>query len=150
MFRSFSFLLPAACSAWLVGCATTPPQPLPFELVGKGNAQYQGQFNPADRSIDVTIGKKLYTGFYVTSVTTSRSTDMGYPGFRPYGYGMGGWPRDIWTTTSNNTGKAYLKAADGDSLTCDFMFEGARLLGECQSVQGDTKYQMVADPTPAN
>jgi hypothetical protein len=138
----------------LAGCATTP-QPLPFDLVGKGSTVHRGLFKPADGSIDVRINNKVYTGFYVTSVSTARSTNMGfgvgYGGYGRYGYGMyGAYPSETWTTVSNNTGKAYLQSADGDKLNCDFMYEGRRLLGECRSPDTGAVYQMVANQAVAN
>ena len=146
-------------TALLAGCATTP-QPLPFDLVGKGTAVHRGLFRPADGSVDVRINNKVYTGFYVTSVSTARSSSIGfgvgYGGYGRYGYGMyGAYPQETWTTVSNNSGKAYLQSADGDKLNCDFMYEGRRLLGECRSPDTGAVYQMVANqavssPAPAN
>ena len=155
---SRSLFAPFAVVLLLAGCATTP-QPMPFDLVGKGNTVYRGLFKPADSSVDVRINNKVYTGFYVTSVTTARSSSIGvgvgYGGYGRYsGYGMYGAPSETWTTINNNTGKAYLQSADGDKLNCDFMYQGRRLLGECRSESGAT-YQMVANeavtnPQPAN
>jgi|GEM_PF-1987561 len=151
--------LPFAAAALLSACATTP-QPLPFDLVGKGNNVHRGIFKPADASVEVRINNKVYTGFYVTSVTTARSSSIGfgvgYGGYGRYGYGMAGaYPSETWTTVNNNTGKAYLQSADGDKLNCDFMYEGRRLLGECRSPDTGAVYQMVANqavtnPPPAN
>lgn len=146
-----------AAAALLAGCATTP-QPLPFDLVGKGATVHRGLFKPADGSIDVRINNKVYTGFYVTSVSTARSTNVGFGvGYGGYGrYGMyGAYPAETWTTVSNNSGKAFLQSADGDKLNCDFMYEGRRLLGECRSPDTGAVYQMVANqavanPTPAD
>ncbi|HWT54964.1 MAG TPA: hypothetical protein VN066_09145 [Rhodocyclaceae bacterium] len=137
----------------LAGCATAP-QPLPFDLVGKGNNVHRGLFKPADGSIEVRVGNKVYTGFYVISASTARSTTMGfglgYGSYGRYGYGAyGAYPSETWTTVSNNSGKAYLQSADGDKLNCDFMYEGRRLLGECRSMDSDVVYQMVANPAVA-
>lgn len=160
MSRRIRLLAPVTVAFILAGCATTP-QPLPFDLVGKGNTVYRGLFKPADASIDVRINDKVYTGFYVTSVSTARSSTMGfgvgYGGYGGrYGFGMAGaYPSETWTTVSNNSGKAYLQSADGDKLNCDFMYEGRRLLGECRSPDSGVVYQMVANqavsnPAPAN
>jgi hypothetical protein len=158
MSRIVRLLAPATAILLLAGCATTP-QPLPFDLLDKGNVVHRGLFKPADGSMEVRINNKVYTGFYVTSTSTARSTNMGfgvgYGGFGRYGYGMyGAYPSETWTTVSNNSGKAHLQNAEGDRLNCDFMFEGRRLLGECRSPQGAV-YQMVANqavsnPQPAN
>jgi hypothetical protein len=156
MSRTARLTVPFAviAAALLAACATTP-QPLPFDLVGKGSTVHRGLFKPADGSIDVRINNKVYTGFYVTSVSTARSTNMGfgvgYGGYGRYGYGMyGAYPSETWTTVSNNTGKAYLQSADGDKLNCDFMYEGRRLLGECRSPDTGAVYQMVANQAVAN
>jgi hypothetical protein len=157
---SRSLFAPIAAVLILAGCATTP-QPLPFDLLGKGNTVYRGLFKPADSSIEVRINNKVYTGFYVTSTTTARSSTIGmgvgYGSYGRYGgYGMfGAYPSETWTTINNNTGKAYLQNSDGDKLNCDFMFEGRRLLGECRSAESGATYQMVANqavtnPAPAN
>jgi hypothetical protein len=139
----------------LAGCAT-PPQPLPFDLVGKGSTVHRGLFKPADGSIEVRIDNRVYTGFYVTSVSTARSTNVGfgvgYGGWGRYGgYGMyGAYPSETWTTVSNNSGKAYLQSAEGDKLNCDFMYEGRRLLGECRSPDTGAVFQMVANQAVVN
>lgn len=135
----------------LVACAT-PSQPLPFDLVGKGAVAHRGLFKPADGSIEVRIGSRVYTGFYVTSVSTARSTSVGFGvGYGGWGrYGYGGMPSETWTTVSNNSGKAFLQSADGDKLHCDFMYEGRRLLGECRSPDSGAVYQMVANQAVSN
>lgn len=138
---------------FLGACATTP-QPLPFDLVGKGTTAHRGLFKPADGSIEARINGKVYTGFYVTSVSTARSTSvgvgMGYGRYGYRGYGYGAFPSETWTTISNNSGKAYLQSADGDKLNCDFIFEGRRLLGECRSPDNGAVYQMVANQAVAD
>jgi hypothetical protein len=154
MLHTVRLLSTATVALALAGCATTP-QPLPFDLVGKGSTIHRGLFRPADGSVDVRINNKVYTGFYVTSVSTARSTNigfgMGYGGYGRYGYGMyGAYPSETWTTVSNNTGKAYLQSADGDKLNCDFMYEGRRLLGECRSPDTGAVYQMVANQAVTN
>lgn len=139
----------------LLGACATTPQPLPFDLVGKGATAHRGLFKPADGSIEARINGKVYTGFYVTSVSTARSTSigvgMGYGSFGRRGYGAyGAFPQETWTTISNNSGKAYLQSADGDKLNCDFIYEGRRLLGECRSPDNGAVYQMVANQVVAN
>ena len=148
-------LTPFVIALLLTGCATTP-EPMAFDLLGKGNTVYRGLFKPADNTVEVRINNKVYTGFYVTSTTTAHSTSLGvgvgYGSYGRYGgYGMyGAYPTDTWTTISNNTGKAYLQNGDGDKLNCDFMYEGRRLLGECRSVENGAVYQMVANQIVTN
>lgn len=152
MFPTVRLLPTVAVALTLAACATTP-QPLPFDLVGKGSTVHRGLFRPADGSVDVRINNKVYTGFYVTSVSTARSTNVGFGvGYGGYGrYGMyGAYPSETWTTISNNSGKAYLQSADGDKLNCDFMYEGRRLLGECRSPDTGAVYQMVANQAVTN
>lgn len=144
----------AVLAVLLLGACATTPQPLPFDLVGKGTAAHRGLFKPADGSIEARINGKVYTGFYVTSVSTARSTSVGIGmgmGYGRYGYrGYGAFPSETWTTVSNNSGKAYLQSADGDKLNCDFIYEGRRLLGECRSPDNGAVYQMVANQAVAN
>jgi hypothetical protein len=154
MSRTALLTVPLAAVVLLAGCATTP-QPLPFDLVGKGATVHRGLFRPADGSVDVRVNNKVYTGFYVTSVSTARSSSVGfgvgYGGYGRYGYGMyGAYPQETWTTISNNSGKAFLQSADGDKLNCDFMYEGRRLLGECRSPDTGAVYQMVANQAVTN
>lgn len=154
MSRNALLTVPLAAAVLLAGCATTP-QPLPFDLVGKGATVHRGLFRPADGSVDVRVNNKVYTGFYVTSVSTARSSSVGfgvgYGGYGRYGYGMyGAYPQETWTTISNNSGKAFLQSADGDKLNCDFMYEGRRLLGECRSPDTGAVYQMVANQAVTN
>lgn len=138
----------------LLGACATTPQPLPFDLVGKGTVAHRGLFKPADGSIEARINGKVYTGFYVTSVSTARSSSigvgMGYGRYGYRGYGAyGAFPQETWTTISNNSGKAYLQSADGDKLNCEFIYEGRRLLGECRSPDSGAVYQMVANQAVA-
>ncbi len=147
-------LAPLTAALLLSACATTPPQPLPFDLVDKSNIAHRGLFKQADSSIEVRIADKVYTGFYVISSSTARSTDfgfgVGFGGYGRYGYGgYGAYPTERWTVISNNNGRAHMQNADGDRLNCEFLFEGRRLVGECRSPQGAV-YQMVANQAVSN
>jgi hypothetical protein len=119
--------------AILAGCAA--PAPIPFQLIDNQRT-YTGSFKPGDQSIDILIGDKPFHGFYVvargTTVTTVETPFARR--FRSY---------QTITSSTSNSARALLTAADGEKITCAFLFEDKRAVGDCKSSKG-TIYQFVA------
>jgi hypothetical protein len=121
----------AMTAVWaLSGCAPLPP--VPFDLVDKDQVSH-GSFFPADRRLEVLIGDKHFEGFYIVASGTVLSQ-----GWWP----RRGFPNDTTTTFSSNSARATLSAGDDERLSCEFLLEGARAIGECRSTSGKS-YQLV-------
>lgn len=130
--------MPAAlgCLA-LAGCAA--PAPVPFQLLDSQAHVYRGNFLPGPQTLSVDIGNRHYRGFYLVETGLATTTQT-WPAWR-------GFPRDSTTIINSNAARAYLKAEDGAQLSCQFLFEGSRALGDCVSPGGE-KYQLVVDGQP--
>ena len=123
-----------ALIALLAGCAA--PVPVPFQVIDSNNVVYQGIFGADNQSVEVRIGDTLYQGFYIVSSSIQNTTTwVGR---------FGQIPRESISVASSNNALAHLVATDGQRLTCEFLFQGARAIGQCMSPQGKT-YQLVAD-----
>jgi hypothetical protein len=48
---------------------------------------------------------------------------------------------------SSNSARAHLTADDGQQLSCEFVFESRRAIGECRSPAGAV-FQLIADENP--
>lgn len=125
-----------ACVCMLVlagGCAT--PQPVPFQLVDSGSKVQRGVLFPDSRRIEVTVDGHVFNGFYIVASGAAVSHIMG-----------GRWlfPGDAVTTFSSNSARAHLTADNGQHLSCEFLLESRRALGECRSPAGAV-FQLIAD-----
>jgi hypothetical protein len=116
----------------LVGCST--PQPLPFQLIDSESKVLQGTIFPASQRIEAIIDGQLYKGFYIVANGVARSETFG--GWRSF-------PRDTVTTFSSNSARAQLISDKGQRLSCEFLLESNRAIGECRSPAG-MKFQLVA------
>lgn len=131
--RIFRSLILAAGSG-LAGCATQPP--VPFQLIDQQSIAHAGVYNPNDQSMQVTIGNKAFRGFYIVATGTGYSTtDTFFP--RRFG------PLDTYSSISSNSARALLRSDDGESITCQFLFQNGRAIGDCTSSRGKT-FQFVA------
>jgi hypothetical protein len=119
--------------ALVAGCAA--PQPVPFQLIDSASTVQKGSIFPDSQRIEVTINGQQYKGFYLVVSGTGFSETFG------------GWrnpPRHSVTTYSSNSTRAQLTSDKGQHLSCEFLFEGVRAIGECRTPAGVT-YQMSAD-----
>ena len=123
--------LAVIAAAFLGACS--PLAPLPFELIDDGKV-FQGAFFPSEERLEATIGDKKFQGFYIlaSGIATSQST---WPVRR--------LPSSTTTTYSSNAARAMLTSQQGDRLTCEFLLEGRKAIGECKSTDGRI-YQLVA------
>jgi hypothetical protein len=122
------------CSIVLVaGCAA--PQPVPFQLIDSASAVQKGTIFPERQRIEVTIEGQQYKGFYIVSSGAAFSQTFG------------SWrsgPHQSITTFSSNSVRAQLSSEKGQRLSCEFLFEERRAIGECKSPAGAV-YQLTAD-----
>lgn len=132
MMSALRFLAAGAAAALLGGCAPLPP--VPFELLGDGQVCH-GAFFPSGQRLEATIGGRRFEGFYIVSAGTASSH-----GWWPYRR----LPNDVTTTYSTNSARAMLTSPDGERLSCEFLIEDRRALGECKSTSGKS-YQLVAE-----
>ena len=116
-----------------VGCAT--PQPVPFQLVDSESRIQKGTIFPDRQRIEVLVDGQLYRGFYIVATGAARSETFG--GWRSF-------PRDTVTTYSSNSARAQLTSDKGQRLSCEFLFESRRAIGECRSPAGAV-FQLIAD-----
>ena len=86
-----------------------------LQFTDKAGRTYQGQFNFKSKTIEVDIFAVKYTGFYIT--------DQGYVGNVAY---------------SGHTGRAALSAMNGDTMQCEFNYQGLRGIGTCLSAGGES------------
>lgn len=126
--------LVSVCTALMAGgCAA--PQPVPFNLIGATSKIQHGALFPNSRRIEATIEGQAFTGFYIVETGTAVSESLGPWRFHPH---------DTLTTFSTNSARAQLRSENNQHLNCEFLFEGRRAIGKCQTPSGET-YQLVAD-----
>ena len=117
----------------VAGCAA--PQPVPFQLVDSASKVERGTFFPESQRIEVTIDGHAFSGFYIVATGAAISQTMSGRRF---------FPRDTLTTYSSNSARAHLTADNGKQLSCEFLFEARRALGECRT-PGGAVFQLIAD-----
>jgi hypothetical protein len=120
----------AIASLMLAACAPMPP--LPFELVA-GSRVHEGTLIRAQRRIEVTIDKVRYQGYYIVAAGVAYSEGWS---------SRWAYPNATTTTYLSNSARASLVGDDGSRLTCQFLFEDERAVGECSSTSGQT-FQLV-------
>ena len=124
-----------ACALALVMAGCAAPQPMPFQLVDPAAKVHRGTLFPETRGIEVVVNGRKYSGFYIVAsgFAFSHPMPMG-PFFAP----------DTITTYSSNQARAHLTAEGGRRLSCHFLVDGPRAVGECRTPEGAV-YQLVAE-----
>ena len=113
-----------AVTALLSGCAGTL-----IMHPRDGGEVAAGAFNAASKTMEVSVGLKRYSGSYVTNAGTAFSTGVAFSGTRSaYGTSQ--------TFSGGNNGVALLAAADGDTMRCEFNYQGLSAIGVCQTRGG--------------
>lgn len=115
------------------GCAA--PLPVPFQLVDAASRVQRGTLFPDSQRISVTVDGQVFNGFYIVASGAAVSQNLGGRRF---------FPGDMLTTFSSNSARAHLTADNGQSLSCEFLIESRRAIGECRSPAGAV-FQLVAD-----
>ena len=115
------------------GCAA--PQPVPFQLVDAASKVQRGAIFSDSQRIEVTVDGQMFQGFYI--IASGAAVSHAPVGRRFY-------PGDTLTTFSSNSARAHLSADNGQRLSCEFLIEYRRAIGECRSPSGAV-FQLIAD-----
>lgn len=137
-------LLSVALVGVLSGCA------YPLQLHSRdGSAGGIGEANSSDKSMRVAVGGKLFTGAYIFDggsviATQTYGTATAISGTRTtqaFGSAYG----TAFVPGSNN-GQAFLRAADGASMRCQFRYVNSSGLGECIDNQNKVYDLVIGSP----
>lgn len=137
-------LLSAVLVGLLTGCA------YPLQLHSRdGSAGGTGEANSNDRSMRVTVGGKLFTGSYIFDggsviATQAYGTATAVSGART-AQAFGSAYGTTFVPGSNN-GQAFLRAADGTSMRCQFRYINSSGLGECVDTQNKVYDLVIGSP----
>jgi hypothetical protein len=104
-------------STLISGCASLSPVGS-LRFVDKSKHVYIGEFNTFSKKISVEIDGLKYEGFFITN--------SGSVGGVEY---------------SGNSGKAILNELGGNTMRCEFEYEGRHAIGNCSNSTG-TSYQV--------
>jgi len=117
----------------LMGCAA--PMPIPFNLLDPESRIQRGTIFPADQRIEVTVDGQTFSGFYIlaTGEAFSQTTS-----------GRRSFPSNTETTYYTNSARAHLTSDKGQQLSCKFLIESKRAVGECRSPAGAV-FQLFSD-----
>ncbi|MDD5056448.1 MAG: hypothetical protein PHQ60_01155 [Sideroxydans sp.] len=119
--------------AMTTGCSA--PQPVPFQLVDPASKIQKGTIFPDGQRIEAVVDGQLYKGFYIVASGVAYSQSFG---------GASPFSRNMVATYSSNSVRAQLTSDTGQRLSCEFLFESRRAIGECRSPAGAV-YQLSAD-----
>jgi hypothetical protein len=117
----------------LAGCAASLP--IPFQLVDSQSKVQKGTIYTDTQRIEVTVDGHVYKGFYIVASSTALSQSTSIQRY---------YPRNTITTFTSNNARSHLTADNGQRLSCEFLLEFRRALGECRSPAG-AEFQLVAD-----
>lgn len=110
----------------VAGCAQTGAITL---IPRDGGERALGSFSTGTRAMEVTLAGKRYSGGYVTNASRSVSTGQAFAGgTTAFGSSQ--------TVNSGNSGIAMLSAPDGDTIRCEFNYQGLTGIGTCQTRAG--------------
>jgi hypothetical protein len=116
----------------VIGCGTSPP--VSFQLIDSASSIYKGTITPDGQRIEAVIEGQLYKGFYIIASQMAYSDTMGSRLSSRY----------TVTRLSSNSARAQMATDKGQQLSCEFLFEFGRAIGECKSPAGKI-YQLSAD-----
>ena len=119
--------------AMVAGCAA--PAPVPFQLVDSESKVQWGTLFPDSQRIEVTVDGHVFNGFYIVAGGTAISQSIA---------GRRLFPGNTVTSFSSNSVRAHLTADNGKQLSCEFLFEFRRAIGECRFPSGAI-FQLIAD-----
>ena len=119
-----------------VGCAAPPLQ---FQLIDSESRVQWGTIYPDTKRIEVTVDGRVFNGFYIVASGEAVSETLAGRRF---------FPSETVTTYSSNSARAHLAAENGQQLSCRFLFESRRAIGECRTPAGAI-FQLIADENPA-
>lgn len=124
-----------ACALALAMAGCAAPQPMPFQLVDPASKIHRGTLFPDTQRLEVAVDGLKYSGFYIvaTGIGIAHPIMVG-----PY------FSYDTVTTYTSNQARAHLTAEGGPPLSCQFLVDGPRAVGECRTPEG-TVFQLVAE-----
>lgn len=119
-------------SAWLplflAGCGGS------LNLIESDGTTHIGKFDSVTKTLEVDVNGKLYSGHYITNSGMGTVTGWTYGGATPtYTTGQ--------TYYGGNQGRAILRSVDGDTIQCEFSYQGMSAIGQCQDADGK-RYQL--------
>lgn len=131
-------LFAALAAAALLGACATPSAVYRFELIDAQSQAHAGSIDANTRGVTVSIGDRVFSGFYVRATESVSTTSFpSYWGRRTYG------PTEMNSQSVSNQARAHLRSAQGDHLSCEFLLDDGRAVGSCQSPAGQ-RYLFVA------
>lgn len=130
-----SKILTTHLSALILAAGCAASMPVPFQLVDPASVVQRGTLYPDSERIEVTLDGQVYSGFFI--IASGSAVSHATSGRRFF-------PSDTFTTFSSNSARALLTASDGKRLSCEFLLESKRALGECRTPAG-VVYQLSAD-----
>ncbi|MEO0048643.1 MAG: hypothetical protein RLZZ410_1602 [Pseudomonadota bacterium] len=122
VFFTFAVFLLSGCAGNLI-------------LVDKENKQFIGQFNSLSKTLEVNVNGKIFSGFYITN------SSVGFSNYQMYGAGATA-TGSSQTIYGGNSGRAVLRSQDGDTIQCEFNYQGMKAIGSCVNAQGE-RYQLI-------
>jgi hypothetical protein len=121
----------------LVGCAA--PAPIGFDLVDQQSVVHHGTIHIAEQTIEAMIAGKHFEGFYLLADSTTVTTTTALSARRSHTF-------HSVSSIMSNVGRALLTASDGERITCEFLFEDQRAIGDCRASSGQV-FQLIANGT---
>lgn len=118
------------------GCAAPPLQ---LQLIDSESRVQWGTMYPDTRRIEVTVDGHVFNGFYIIASGEAVSETLAGRRF---------FPNETFTRYSSNSARAQLAAENGQQLSCKFLFESKRAIGECRTPAGAV-FQLIADENPS-
>lgn len=105
-------------------------------LIDKDSKQFSGQFNSLSKTLEVSINGKLFSGFYITNASVAISNSQ-------INSTRSTANANTQTFYGGDTGRAVLRAADGETIQCEFNYQGMKAIGSCLNATGE-RYQLIA------
>jgi hypothetical protein len=103
-------------------------------LIDKNNQQSTGSFNSMSKSLEINHKGRVYSGFYITNSGIAFGSAQAFGTKPSYGNSQ--------TFYSGNSGRAALRSVDGDTIQCEFNFQGMQAIGTCLDNAGEV-YQLI-------
>jgi len=103
-------------------------------LIDKNNKEHNITYNPWSQTMEVTVNGKKFTGDYVTNSSIAFGTTQNY--------GKTFSPGTSQTFIPGNSGRAFLKSTNNETLQCEFTYS-TKLIGVCSDNKGE-KYNLIS------
>ena len=104
-------------------------------LIDRDGRESTGTYDAIGKTLDVTVNGKLYRGSYITNAGTGVGSFQTYGAKPTYG--------TTQTYASGSSGRAILRSQDGETIQCEFNYQGMNAIGTCGDAKGNT-WQLMA------